>query len=430
MSFAISKCNNITLIAVQKPFNSEIFDVSVSYKVGSVNETRDLAGISHALEHCVFLGSKNLKTRTAIEKKLLSYGGDYNAFTGQESTGYALSGHLKDMEDSIHTLYDISSNPLLKAGKSFDKEKQVILSELAQDLDDDGNWQVSEVVALEHLFKGTKAEWGPIGYLDSVTNLTAEDLKNYHSTHYKTGQSCIVAVTSLPPEETIRRISKVAEDYAEQAANNITYKVDYEDISNVRAVLPVKAASSSLELGFMLPYPEHKFGNGGVQLLVDLLFHSEFSLLFGEARKKGLAYFVGGTSQDILGRDVFNLNTIINEKNISKFCNTLTDQLDKVFQGDIKPSFFETIKKFRLYRCERLKENYQSYSDILENREFLGRNYSLPEDLIDQVKNISIDQIAELSAIIFKSTKAVVTIKGSHSDKTKDVLCEVMQRLL
>jgi len=426
INYATSKSKSITLIAVQKPIQTEIFDVAVTYGVGSVNETKDKAGISHALEHCVFLGSTQ-KTREQLEEKLLNFGGDFNASTGYESTGFILSGELNDLEDGVHTLYELSSQPALNPGEDFNTEKEVILSELEQDLDDDGNWQDPDMVSFHHLFKDTNIEWGPIGLKESVENFTALDLKNYHSKHYKTGQTCITVISSLPPQDALKRLEDLSVNYTDSTFERIVSSISFDQISNVRTVIPIKSASQSLDITFHIPYQKPKgFADGEVKIMSGLLFHSEMSLLFGETRKKGLAYSVGGNDCDIMGLNLYGLNININEENVKNFCKLFIQQINKLMSGEISTNFFNLVKKHRRYRCEKNKEQALHYANVIEDAVFLGRKSSLPEDLMHELKTTTIDMVAELSRTIFKSPKAVVTIKGPHQEDTRKLLQEVL----
>ena len=58
------------------------------FKVGSNDETKNLAGISNFLEHMLFEGTKNRKDSREIANEIEKYGGDFNAYTTGDRTAF------------------------------------------------------------------------------------------------------------------------------------------------------------------------------------------------------------------------------------------------------------------------------------------------------------------------------------------------------
>ena len=68
--------------------NANSITVLILVKTGSRNETKDINGISHFLEHMFFKGTKKRPDTLSISETLDSVGGEYNAFTSKEITGF------------------------------------------------------------------------------------------------------------------------------------------------------------------------------------------------------------------------------------------------------------------------------------------------------------------------------------------------------
>lgn len=56
----------------------------VLVKVGSRNETREINGASHFIEHLMFKGTKRRPTTQHISRELDRYGAEYNAYTDKD----------------------------------------------------------------------------------------------------------------------------------------------------------------------------------------------------------------------------------------------------------------------------------------------------------------------------------------------------------
>ncbi len=79
--------NGLRIITVPLK-NTRVATVFVLAKTGSKYEEKKISGISHFLEHMLFKGTKRRNSPLRIAEVLDKVGGVYNAFTGQDYTGY------------------------------------------------------------------------------------------------------------------------------------------------------------------------------------------------------------------------------------------------------------------------------------------------------------------------------------------------------
>src|SRR6266568_3816553 len=83
--------------------------VMVMAGAGSRYETRKNSGISHFLEHMAFKGTDRRPTAMDISSLIDGMGGEFNAFTGKETTGY----YIKSAKTHVQTSLDVLSDMLL-----------------------------------------------------------------------------------------------------------------------------------------------------------------------------------------------------------------------------------------------------------------------------------------------------------------------------
>jgi hypothetical protein len=104
---------------------------------GSRNEKPDEHGISHLLEHMAFKGTKR-RTARQIAEAIEAVGGDLNAATSVESTGYFARVLKADVPLAIDVLSDILSDPTFDA-EELKREQNVIVQEIGatEDAPDD-----------------------------------------------------------------------------------------------------------------------------------------------------------------------------------------------------------------------------------------------------------------------------------------------------
>src|SRR5262250_2080018 len=103
--------NGLRVISVPMP-SFESATVMVMVGAGSRYETKDNNGISHFLEHMAFKGTKSRPTALDISSLIDGIGGEFNAFTGKETTGYYVKSQATHIETSLDLLSDMLQNSL------------------------------------------------------------------------------------------------------------------------------------------------------------------------------------------------------------------------------------------------------------------------------------------------------------------------------
>src|SRR5687767_14426847 len=97
--------------------------------VGSRYETPRQAGLSHFLEHMFFKGTQTRPSAKQIAESIDSVGGEFNAFTGEEYTGYYVTVAAEYLERAAEVVSDILLRPLF-AQEEIDRERGVITEEI------------------------------------------------------------------------------------------------------------------------------------------------------------------------------------------------------------------------------------------------------------------------------------------------------------
>src|SRR5574343_560699 len=125
--------NGLRLVTVPVK-NSNSVTVLILVGAGSKYETKDVNGISHFLEHMFFKGTKKRPNTLKISETLDSVGGQYNAFTSKEVTGYWAKVDKKHVNIAMDWISDIFLNSKFD-GNEMEREKGVIIEELNMYLD-------------------------------------------------------------------------------------------------------------------------------------------------------------------------------------------------------------------------------------------------------------------------------------------------------
>src|ERR671914_850908 len=100
----------------------------VMLAAGSRYETAEAKGIAHFSEHMFFKGTERRPTARTISAEIDAIGGEFNAFTGKELTGYYVRTGSETRDVAFDVLTDMLLNSRFDADE-IEKEKGVILEE-------------------------------------------------------------------------------------------------------------------------------------------------------------------------------------------------------------------------------------------------------------------------------------------------------------
>jgi predicted Zn-dependent peptidase len=194
--------NGLEVIAEIHP---EAFSQSLGYfvKTGSRDESDDLAGVSHFLEHMMFKGTPR-RTSLDVNRELDDLGSQSNAYTSEEQTVYYISILPENQTAALDLLTDMM-RPSLR-DEDFETEKHVILEEIAM-YDDQPPYGAMER-ATEEYFGDHPLATRVLGTRESVSALTAESMRAYHEHRYAPNNLCLVATGAVDFDELLRETQK------------------------------------------------------------------------------------------------------------------------------------------------------------------------------------------------------------------------------
>src|SRR6201997_2574845 len=101
----------------------------VMLAAGSRYETASNRGIAHFAEHMFFKGTERRPTAKDIALEVDGFGGEFNAFTSKEYTGYYIPWPGEQRDQALDVLVDMIRNSKFDA-EEIDREKGVIVEEM------------------------------------------------------------------------------------------------------------------------------------------------------------------------------------------------------------------------------------------------------------------------------------------------------------
>src|SRR6059058_6484549 len=162
--------NGLDIVAEVNP-DSHSFAAGIFVKTGSRDESSEINGVSHFLEHMMFKGSTKY-TWEDVNRIFDEIGARYNAFTSQEMTAYYANVLPEFTERAVEHLSHLL-RPAIRV-EDFETEKKVILEEIAMYLDDPGHrlWEK----LMETHFANHPLSLSVLGSSESITKLHRDQM--------------------------------------------------------------------------------------------------------------------------------------------------------------------------------------------------------------------------------------------------------------
>src|SRR3989304_8559188 len=156
---------------------------------GSRFETRKNNGISHFLEHMAFKGTKARPTFMEIAGLIDGIGGEFNAFTSKEYTGYYIKAGKNNIEICLDLLSDMIQNSKLDQIE-VDKEKGVIIEEI--NLYEDTPVRNIGDIFERLLYGDVPMGWDTAGRKEIILKIKREDFVEYLNSLYSPSNMTVV----------------------------------------------------------------------------------------------------------------------------------------------------------------------------------------------------------------------------------------------
>lgn len=170
-------------------------------RTGSRDETDEVAGVSHFLEHMAFKGTPR-RSAEDVNREFDEIGAQNNAFTSEESTVYYASVLPEYQEESLDLLADIM-RPSLRT-EDFEMEKKVILEEI-QMYADQPPYGMDDHIKELHYGDHALAR-SVLGTADTVGGLTVDQMQAYFESRYSPENLFVAAAGRVDFEAIVRQV--------------------------------------------------------------------------------------------------------------------------------------------------------------------------------------------------------------------------------
>lgn len=407
--------NGLRLVLVPKT-STEVVTVLILLGVGSRQETDEVAGISHVLEHMHFKGTSIRPTGMKIAEFIESLGGEQNAFTGKEYTGYYAKLTPKHLEKAFDFLSDMLLHSKFDANE-LSKETDVIVEEL--NMYEELPMEVVENKFELIIFGTNSLGRGIIGTKETVKAVDRETLVAYRDKHYY-AENAVLVLSGNFGEYSEEEIKKMADEYF--ALPSMKPKEQEKIVFPNKKSLNIqkrKTEQSHLIIGFRTVSPTHP-DYFRLELLGTILGGGMSSRMFDEVReKRGLAYAVKThvlTYQE--SGALFTQAGVPHEK-IYEAIEAILSEYKKIKENRVDEAELNKAKEIIAGRILIKFEDSEELANHYAFETLLMDKVMTPKQIIETYRAISSDEILEVAKKYLVDDKMGLSFVGSDIDEEK-----------
>lgn len=385
--------NGLKVITIPMPA-FESATVLVMVGAGSRYEIHKNNGISHFLEHMAFKGTEKRPTPMDITSLIDGIGGESNAFTGKESTGYYIKAQATHVELALDVLSDMLQHSLFDA-KEIEKEKGVIIEEI--NMYEDTPMRKLGDIYEQLLYGDTPMGWDIAGTKEVIRNTTREDFVSYMQSLYSADNMTVVVAGGIQSD----KIEGLVEKYFGAMPQFGTIKAEKatEDQSVPASLLrPKQTEQVHIALGVRtipLDHPDRY----ALDVLAAIMGGGMSSRLFHEVReKRGLAYYVRTSSDNYT--DVGTLVTAagVDPQRIDEALKVIVEQHGLLRQsGNISEEELKRAKELLKGHFVLGMEDSEAVADFFARQETLEGKIETPEELLQKVSDVTMEDIERVA---------------------------------
>jgi predicted Zn-dependent peptidase len=396
--------------------HSRSLSAAVYVLAGSRQETKELAGVAHFMEHVTFKGTKAYPTTRAVSEAIEGCGGSSNAATDRESTVYWTRLPVRRAELGFRMLAELTLHPLLR-DNDISRERDIIVEEIRSYRDDPGQFVFN---LFDRAFFGdTALGWEIAGDEDSVRGLGIGDIKRFWSETYRPANTVVAVAGDLDHDSVVDIVSRnfgtgngVVPGYVAATALPVErLAVEHRDLAQAHVVLGLPALKRD--------DPDQ----WNLEMLNTILGEGSSSRLFQELREEaGLAYDVHSFQTDFADCGAIQIYAGVDPADLDASVSAMLDELRKLVAEPVALDELDRARAFTSGRLELRLEEGRHMSAWLGVQEALHDRVLTLDDALAELDKVTPEGIQALAQRLFTDENlclAVIAPKGTTRNLEK-----------
>jgi predicted Zn-dependent peptidase len=376
---------------------------------GSRDETVEINGVSHFVEHMVFKGTTS-RSAKQIAREVDTIGGNLDAFTGKETVCFNIKVLDENVAPALDVLADLVLHPTFTP-EELAREQGVILEEIKMD-EDNPDYLVNEVFT-QNFWKGDALGRPILGTKKTVSSFNQQIVFDYYASQFTPRNMVFSAAGNLEHDAFVAQVEQQFRSLS--ASGDVVLPKEPAPVATPHITLKRKKALEQVQicLGVEAP-PVNDKDRYAIYMLNTMLGGGMSSRLFQTIREdRGLAYSIYSEMSPF--RDTGLLCV---------YAGTAVDKTQEVLELtllELRRLKEETVNVAELKRAkDQLKSNIviglESSSSRMANlarqQMYFGRFFGV-EEITAEIDAVTPDHVQALAQRLFQPEALALTLLGN-----------------
>jgi predicted Zn-dependent peptidase len=404
--------NGLRVLRADLPYAQSVA-VMIMLAAGSRYESPDVSGIAHFSEHMFFKGTERRPTARDIAGEIDAIGGEFNAFTGKESTTYYVKCAAEHRDVALDVLVDMLRNSRFDESE-IEREKGVIIEEMNMYYDTPRDY-IGGVY--EQLLWGDQPLGRDIiGNKETIRDATRETFMGYLGRWYKPSRM-VLGVAGRIGDGLLERAQELLGDLGAEETGEPEPAAPYTDGRVKVYTKPSEQAHVILGVPSRpLDHPDRY----PLQLLATALGGGMSSRLFTEVReRRGLAYYVYGLNHSYTDAGTLYSQAGVDIARIDDAVSTIAAELRKIAA---EPPAGEELEKARNFAKGRFVLQLESPQGLMMfglRREVLEHRLPDPEEALGKLDEVTAEDVARVATDLLEPGSLRLAVIGPFDDASR-----------
>lgn len=407
--------NGLRIVAAPN-HKAPVVCITLSYKVGSKNETPEIKGFAHLFEHLMFEGSANVP-KGEFDKYCSRAGGTNNAYTSYDQTTYYMVLPSHQVELGMW----LESDRMLKFAvtpQALQTQQKVVTEEISQTVENQpyGRWRTTQgEIAYS---PESSYSWEVYGGKKEVADATMETVQDFYKKFYRPDNACLVITGDITSENAFALAEKYFGEISDSEILKPEVQFNHNQCKAGKGILkdsvPLNAVFLSFHTEGFLKDSIH-----AADILAGILGDGRSARLYQELiYKQQIASSVAAFVDKRENSSLFTILAIAAEENVS--CETLTNELFKELEKIIENSITEEeLLKSKNTLQTQLAQELQTASglaDLLASQTLFWNDPERIKTILKNYEDITESQLKSYAKETFKKENMVrVDVEPANS---------------
>lgn len=400
--------NGLTVLSEHMPGLRSV-TAGVWVRRGSRHESPDLNGICHFIEHAVFKGTRRRTAREiAIESDRL--GGNLDAFTTHEMTGFAIKVADRSLPEAFDLLADLLVNPRFEE-EDLNREQKVILEEIkmVEDTPDELLGELFNAAYFPDHALGRPIE----GTRDTVSSFSHHTISDYHAREFTSANFVVAAAGNVQHEALVNLVSKSFKDIGPSKGQPNGHGPTPRPAAPI--LIEQKKELEQAHLVIATPWPDARSSDRyAASLLASIVGGGTSSRLWQRVREeRGLAYSVGAGGSTFSDVGVFTIYAGTSPEHLDEVLDLSLEEVRRVISESVSEDELKLAKDQAISSILLGLESSSGRVSSLARQEIIhGRRIS-PEEIIQHIEEVNVEDLQRVARKFFTNDSLALGALGN-----------------